>query len=69
MPKMDGLQMLRLLREDAWGKEAVVVLLTNLPGTEKVVEAVSLGAYEYLMKADRNLQDIVAVVKKRLRLD
>lgn len=68
MPKMDGLEMLRRLRKDEWGKDVKVVLLTQLSGTDKVLEAVSLGAYEYLVKADRDLSDIVAEVKRELQL-
>src|SRR3989304_617137 len=32
MPKMNGITMLKKLREDEWGKNASVIILTNLEG-------------------------------------
>ncbi len=68
MPKMDGLTMLKNLREDAWGKDVPVILLTNLSGDENVQAALDKGVYDYLVKTDWNLSDIVNVVKSRLNI-
>ncbi len=35
MPVMDGMTMLGKLREDSWGKEVPVILLTNLSDEKK----------------------------------
>lgn len=69
MPKMDGLTMLKELRRDAWGQDAFVMLLTHLTGLDIVAQALSLGAFDYLQKADWDLPKIVAQVKKRLRVE
>ena len=66
MPIMDGMTMLRKLREDAWGKTAAVILLTNLSDEGKVAEGMKHGVYDYLVKADWNIGDVVKKVKQRL---
>lgn len=66
MPRMGGLEMLDKLREDEWGKTAKVILLTNLSDIEKISEAVKEGAYDYLIKSDWKLKDIVKKVKEKL---
>lgn len=43
MPHMDGLTMLKRLREDPWGRYVPVVILTNVNDTAKVMETVELG--------------------------
>ncbi len=48
MPRMDGLQLLRLLREQA--SDASVVILTAQGTVETAVEAIKDGAYDYLTK-------------------
>ncbi len=66
MPKLDGVGMLRALREDPWGKEAKVVIMTVLDDMEKMAEAVELGASEYIMKSDISLSGIVEKAKQKL---
>lgn len=68
LPKLDGMEVLKKLREDAWGKEAEIILLTNLSGSEKVAEATGLGAYNYLVKSDWKLEDVVKKVKETLKV-
>ena len=67
MPIMDGISMLKKLREDAWGKTAPVILLTNLSDEAKVAEAMQHGVYDYLVKADWNISDVVKKVKDKLK--
>ena len=68
MPKKDGLEMVRSLRDDAWGKEASVVLLTNLNDSEKIVQAIEYGAREYLVKADWKIEDVIRMVKDKIKV-
>ncbi len=68
MPIMDGMMVLEKLRDDKWGKTAKVILLTNLLDTEKVIESRSKGVRDYLLKADYTLDDIVKMVKRRLKI-
>ncbi len=66
MPSMNGVDMLKLLRQDAWGKTAHVILLTNLRDAEGIEEAKDYGATDYLVKADWSLEDLARQVKDRL---
>lgn len=66
MPKKDGLEMVRDLRKDSWGKEAAVVLLTNLNDSEKIVQAIEYGAREYLVKADWKIEAVIDMVKQKI---
>lgn len=68
MPVMDGLTMLKKLREDEWGKYADVILLTNLDDTGKIAEAAEKGAFDYLVKKDWSMEELVKKVKKRMNL-
>ena len=66
MPVMDGMTMLKKLREDAWGKNAKVIILTNLSDNDKMAEAITQGTFDCLIKSDRTLEDVVKKVKERL---
>jgi len=48
MPGMDGLEVLRAIKERA--PESEVVVVTGYPSIETAKEAVRLGAYDYLTK-------------------
>lgn len=66
MPVMDGIEMLRHLRNDGWGKSAKVMILTNLDFNVKASDAFKYGVYEYLVKSNWNLADIVGKIKSEL---
>lgn len=68
MPIMDGMTMLKKLREDIWGANAKVIILTNLSDNEKIADAIANKSHDYLVKTDWNLKDIIAIVKKKLEL-
>ena len=66
MPVMDGMTMLRELRKDSWGRNVKVVLLTNLSEADRADESFEQGVYDYLVKSDWKLEDIVNKVKGKL---
>lgn len=68
MPVMDGLTMLNKLREDEWGKKVPVIILTNLSDDEKVMEAVKQGSYDYLIKSNWSIDEVIRKVKERLKM-
>lgn len=59
MPKMDGMEMLQKLKADSETRDIPVVILTNLSDYEKISEALSLGAMDYLVKANYKLEDLL----------
>lgn len=68
MPVMSGMAMFKQLREDAWGKNAKVIMLTNLNDAENVAAAMGQGSYDYLIKSDWKIDDIVERVKEKLEI-
>jgi len=66
MPVMDGMTMLRELRKDPWGKSVRVMLLTNLSEAGRADESFEQEVYDYLVKSDWKLEDIVNKVKGKL---
>ncbi|MFH1170936.1 MAG: response regulator [bacterium] len=68
MPKMDGMTMLKKLRENVWGKGAKVIALTNLSDWPYNKQAVEHNVLEYLVKSDWKMKDIVKKVREKLGL-
>ncbi|XOU94982.1 MAG: response regulator [Candidatus Kerfeldbacteria bacterium] len=66
MPVMDGIATLKKLRKDLWGSKVPVVILTNLSTGEEVSQAMSQGVYDYLVKTDWELNDIIKVINNKL---
>lgn len=66
MPKVDGLTFLSRLREDAWGKDVPVIVLTNLESGENVEKSREKGVYDYLVKTNWSLADVLNKVQEAL---
>lgn len=66
MPKMDGITMLKKLREDKWGKSAQIIILSNLSTEGAVADSIKNSVFEYLIKTDWRLSDLIKMVKKKL---
>lgn len=64
LPKMDGMTMLKKMREK--DTDTPVILLTNLDYSVGVAKAMESGAYDYLVKTDWTLDDVVGKVKEKL---
>ena len=64
MPKMDGLAMLEKMRATDWGKDIIVIMLTNSGSKEKLSAALSNWVTRYFVKSDWDLEKIVAEIKK-----
>lgn len=63
MPRLDGIGALKQMKENPATKEIPVVILTNLSDYDKVSDALSLGAMDYLVKANYRLEELVNKVK------
>lgn len=65
LPKVNGLEVLKKVREsDTPAKETPVYLITNLGQEDIMKQAFQLGANGYLVKAQVNPSDIVNEVNK-----
>lgn len=61
MPKMDGMTVMRHLREDSWGETVPVIILTNLNIDGKILEGIIKNRPTYsLMKANTTPEDVLA---------
>lgn len=69
MPKLDGMTLAKRVREGSdWGKYVPIILLTNLNDPESVSEAAKFGVYDFLVKTDWRLDDIIKLIKGKLGL-
>jgi len=66
IPKINGLEVLKALKEDAQTKTIPVIVLTNLEGVDIVDKALELGATTYLVKSVYTLEEIVEKIKNAL---
>ncbi len=66
LPKKDGFEVLKEIKEDETTKNIPVIILTNLEKTADVEKTLSLGATTYLVKANYELKEIVKKIKEIL---
>jgi DNA-binding response OmpR family regulator len=66
MPKMDGFILLDKLRQDPWGKDAPVIILTNLNDSNYVLKSFRNDVYEYVVKTDIKIDNLVSKIKEKL---
>jgi len=66
LPKFDGLEVLKTIKQKAEVKGIPVILLTNLGREAIIKEGFSLGADGYLIKSEPTHEEIVSEVKKFL---
>lgn len=70
MPKMDGLTVLETLRNDSWGHDVPVIILTNLnPEADQTIKSIldHKPAF-YLIKSNVTLEAIVTKIKEVLKI-
>lgn len=69
LPKKDGFEVLKELKADLGTKDIPVMILTNLETSADVEKALSLGATNYLVKANYELAEVVKKIKTALEND
>jgi DNA-binding response OmpR family regulator len=68
MPNKDGFEVLTELREDKWGKDVPVILLTNLDDYESLSKVLEKQGHEYLVKTDWKIEEVVEKIKQTLEV-
>ncbi len=63
MPKMNGLQALKKLKDNSATKKIPVVMLTNLSGQKDAETALSMGAIKYIIKSEYEPKQVCDMVK------
>lgn len=68
MPVLDGISVMRALRDDAWGSQARIILLTSLGNSDLVGEEVMKQKPIYCLLKDKiSLSEVVQKVKEALQ--
>jgi DNA-binding response OmpR family regulator len=62
LPDINGIEVLRQLRNDMWGKTVPVIFATNTYEVDVMNTVMELGVRDYVLKADMNLDEIVKLV-------
>ena len=66
LPLMDGISVLDALRKDEWGKNAKVIILSNLSDETKASLAKDKGVSDYLIKTNWDINDVVKKIEQKL---
>ena len=67
MPKLDGFGVLEKMKTNDKTKEVPVIMLTNLGQDEDIEKGKSLGAFDYLIKANLTPQQVSDKIKDVLK--
>ena len=67
LPGESGFDFLARLKEDSRTKDIPVVILSNLGQDEEIRKGLSLGAVDYIVKADFSIYEIVHKITKAMR--
>ena len=68
LPKKDGFEILKELKEDEETRDLSVVLTTNLSEPSDIQKALDLGATTYLVKSNYSLVEIIKKVDEVLKV-
>ena len=67
MPGMDGIEMAKKIRE--FDKNVLIVFLTNIKDVDYTKNVEGSGEFDYLIKSDLSISDIVDKAKSKLGLN
>lgn len=66
MPKMDGITVAKQLKSNPETKNIPIIILTVLEKATPMLDAIEADVYEYIIKADYKVSDIVKIVQEKL---
>jgi DNA-binding response OmpR family regulator len=64
MPKKDGFDALKVIRDNAEFEEVPIIMLSNLGSDDDIKQALSLGANDYFVKSQHPMGEIVEKAHK-----
>lgn len=70
MPSMDGVTMLKKLREDSKTENTPVIIISNLSEIEKITDVLQAkkGVIEHIVKSHWSMEGLVQKVKETLKI-
>lgn len=66
MPKLNGLDVLKQMKETPALKDIPVIMLTNLSSSDDIKKSMALGAHSYLVKSDYTPTQVVEKVQETI---
>jgi DNA-binding response OmpR family regulator len=63
LPGLNGMDLLQELRDDPWGMDAKVIILSNEGDTSTILQGVKHNSQGYFIKAETSLDTIVNAIK------
>lgn len=66
LPGENGFECLKRLKEHKGTKEIPVIILSNLGQAEEIRKGLSLGAVDYLVKADFSIDEVIKKIVKAM---
>lgn len=66
LPKINGFEVLEKIKKNEATKNIPVIILTNLENSEDIQRVLELGAFDYLVKSNYSLNEIINKVKGAL---
>ena len=66
LPVMDGVTLLERIRENEWGKNVPIIILSNLSDASTISDSKKKGVNDYLVKTDWKLDEVIGKVKSTL---
>ena len=67
MPVMTGDEMLRQLREKEWGKDMLIIILTNISKSEAPMVLRLLNVDQYIIKVHHTPQQLLDIIDNTLK--
>jgi len=68
MPNIDGFEILKILKKEGVVVGSKIAILSNLDQKEDIDKGLSLGADDFIIKADFTPSEVVERVKKLLKI-
>jgi len=67
LPKLNGFEVLKQLKQEPTTAKIPIILLTNLSQKDEIEQGLKIGAVDYLIKAHFMPSEVVEKIKKVLR--
>ena len=66
LPKVSGFEVLEKIKNDETTKKIPIIILTNLENSSDVQRVLELGAFDYLVKSNYSLNEIIQKIEGAL---
>ncbi len=67
LPVMSGRDMIAEIRKDSWGKDAEIIILTNVVDTKTSEGPMNQHELFYMVKGDSSMADVITKVNSRVQ--